>query len=84
MINIGQKFRKVDAQIGKRGISAFTLIMGEFVPANHAHKSTVVECDVEVICPEAGVLVQSFDRMLIDVDAVDPIARKAVCMSVAG
>ena len=72
----------VDAQIGKRGISAFSFIIGEFVPGNHANKSMVVECDVEVISPEAGVLVQSFSRMLIDVDAVEPTASEAVCMSV--
>ena len=69
-------------KIGKRGISAFTFTMGEFVPANHARKSTAVECDIEVITPEAGFLVQSFDRMLIDVDAVEPTASEAVCMSV--
>ena len=73
----------VNAQIKKRGISAFNFNIGEFVPANHANKSMVAECDVEVISPKAGVPVQSFDRKLIDVDAVQPTASEAVCMSVA-
>ena len=56
-------------------MGAFTFLIGEFVPGNHANQSMVAECDVEVTSPEAGVLVQSFNHMLIDVDAVEPTAR---------
>jgi hypothetical protein len=60
LTNPVQNFRIVDAQIGKRVISAFNFMIGEFVPGNHDNKSMVVECDVEVTSPEARVLVQKF------------------------